>query len=296
MNTGSTLAGRPSLGSWVTYGLGTENQNLPAFVVMQDNPRSQVAGGPRNWGTGFMPAVYQGTPVRGGRRADRQPATPPSVGEAAAAGQARLSGPAQPASRRAPRFGPDRAGRPDRRATSWRSGCRPRPRRRSTSRERDRRDAVSLRTRREGDGHFGRLLPAGPTPGRARGSVRAALLRRRQQVGRAQRHREQPRAGLPGDGQAGRRPAQGPEAARAARPDAGRLGRRVRPHADVREGERPRPQPLRLHHVDGRRRRAGRAARRERPTRSACTRSKTGCTSTTSTPRSSTPWAPTTPG
>jgi hypothetical protein len=59
MNTGSTLGGRPSLGSWVSYGLGTENQNLPAFVVLLDN-NGQVVGGPRNWGTGFMPAVYQG--------------------------------------------------------------------------------------------------------------------------------------------------------------------------------------------------------------------------------------------
>jgi hypothetical protein len=44
MNTGSTLAGRPSLGSWVTYGLGTENANLPAFVVLQDNPATVVNG------------------------------------------------------------------------------------------------------------------------------------------------------------------------------------------------------------------------------------------------------------
>src|SRR4051794_36854159 len=58
MNTGSILGGRPSLGSWVTYGLGTENTNLPAFVVMQDTA-AQVVNGPRNWGAGFMPAVYQ---------------------------------------------------------------------------------------------------------------------------------------------------------------------------------------------------------------------------------------------
>jgi hypothetical protein len=62
MNTGSVIAGRPSLGSWVTYGLGTENQNLPAFVVMQDEPAT-VINGPRNWGSGFMPAVYQGTRI-----------------------------------------------------------------------------------------------------------------------------------------------------------------------------------------------------------------------------------------
>jgi hypothetical protein len=62
MNTGSVIAGRPSLGAWTSYGLGTENQNLPAFVVMQDNPAS-VINGPRNWGAGFMPAVYQGTRI-----------------------------------------------------------------------------------------------------------------------------------------------------------------------------------------------------------------------------------------
>jgi hypothetical protein len=59
MNTGIQFAGRPSLGSWVTYGLGTENENLPAFVVMQDR-EDVVVNGPRNWGTGFMPAIYQG--------------------------------------------------------------------------------------------------------------------------------------------------------------------------------------------------------------------------------------------
>ena len=65
MNTGSILAGRPSLGAWTSYGLGTENQNLPAFVVMQDNA-SSVINGPRNWGAGFMPAVYQGTRLTAG--------------------------------------------------------------------------------------------------------------------------------------------------------------------------------------------------------------------------------------
>ncbi|MBY0525534.1 MAG: DUF1501 domain-containing protein [Gemmataceae bacterium] len=64
MNTGSILAGRPSLGAWVSYGLGTVNHNLPAFVVLQDN-NSQVVNGPRNWGAGFMPAGYQGTRIRG---------------------------------------------------------------------------------------------------------------------------------------------------------------------------------------------------------------------------------------
>jgi len=59
MNTCIDVAGRPSLGSWVNYGLGSENENLPAFVVMCDNAGNPV-NGPRNWGTGFMPASYQG--------------------------------------------------------------------------------------------------------------------------------------------------------------------------------------------------------------------------------------------
>jgi hypothetical protein len=66
MNTGSILTGRPSLGSWVAYGLGTENRDLPAYVVMPD-PGGGVKGGPPAWGSGYLPAVYQATPMRPGR-------------------------------------------------------------------------------------------------------------------------------------------------------------------------------------------------------------------------------------
>jgi hypothetical protein len=79
MNTGSPMAGRPSLGSWVTYGLGTENENLPAFVVMQDNPTS-VVNGPRNWGSGFMPAAHQGVRLGTGPAPIPNLDTPSSVG------------------------------------------------------------------------------------------------------------------------------------------------------------------------------------------------------------------------
>ncbi|MBM3774735.1 MAG: DUF1501 domain-containing protein, partial [Acidobacteria bacterium] len=58
--TGVIRMGFPSLGSWVTYGLGSENQNLPAFVVIYD-ARGGPFGGPANWSAGFMPAAYQGT-------------------------------------------------------------------------------------------------------------------------------------------------------------------------------------------------------------------------------------------
>jgi hypothetical protein len=61
--TGSAFGGRPGLGSWVTYGLGTENQNLPAFVVMTD-PRALVGGGASNWNSGFLPSNFQGVQFR----------------------------------------------------------------------------------------------------------------------------------------------------------------------------------------------------------------------------------------
>lgn len=65
MNTGSILMGKPSLGSWVSYGLGSENQDMPAFVVMPD-PEGGLKGGPPAWGSGFLPASYQGTTMRPG--------------------------------------------------------------------------------------------------------------------------------------------------------------------------------------------------------------------------------------
>ena len=63
MNTGSVLIGKPSLGSWLSYGLGTENQNLPSFVVMTD-PRGGPIGSASNWSAGYMPAAFQGTLFR----------------------------------------------------------------------------------------------------------------------------------------------------------------------------------------------------------------------------------------
>ncbi len=62
MNTGSRLGGDPGLGSWVTYGLGSENQNLPGYVVMTELALPQA--GPANWTNGFLPAYYQGTRLR----------------------------------------------------------------------------------------------------------------------------------------------------------------------------------------------------------------------------------------
>ena len=63
MNTGKTFIGRPSLGSWAVYGLGTVNQNLPGYVVLMDKRGGPISGQP-NWSSGFMSAAYSGTLFR----------------------------------------------------------------------------------------------------------------------------------------------------------------------------------------------------------------------------------------
>jgi hypothetical protein len=62
-NTGALIPGFPAYGAWIAYGLGTENQNLPAFVVIHDY-RGGPYNGPNNWGAGYLPAAYQGTVFR----------------------------------------------------------------------------------------------------------------------------------------------------------------------------------------------------------------------------------------
>lgn len=79
-SSGSQFPGRPCLGSWVTYGLGTENQNLPAFVVMSDG---STKSGPPAYSAGFLPAVYQGTVFRGGENPILHLRNPPGVTETA---------------------------------------------------------------------------------------------------------------------------------------------------------------------------------------------------------------------
>jgi len=65
LNTGSPRFGRPSMGAWVTYGIGSESEDLPGFVVLQSGPRGP-RGGALNWGAGFLPTSHQGVPFQGG--------------------------------------------------------------------------------------------------------------------------------------------------------------------------------------------------------------------------------------
>jgi hypothetical protein len=64
-NTGTALFGRPSMGSWISYGIGSEARDLPGFVVLLSGPRGP-RGGAVNWGSGFLPTIHQGVPFRAG--------------------------------------------------------------------------------------------------------------------------------------------------------------------------------------------------------------------------------------
>ena len=89
IHTGRFLAGLPTLGSWVLYGLGSETRNLPAYVVLSD-PGGLPVDGERNWSSGFLPAVYQGTPFRSGASPVLNLQTPAHIPPAGRANQIAL--------------------------------------------------------------------------------------------------------------------------------------------------------------------------------------------------------------
>ncbi len=80
LSTGFVLDGFPSLGSWVSYALGSENQDLPAYVAIPD-PRGVPQDGSNNWGPGFLPAAFQGTPLSA-KEPVRHLAPPPNIAKA----------------------------------------------------------------------------------------------------------------------------------------------------------------------------------------------------------------------
>ena len=181
MNTGTILMGKPSLGSWVSYGLGTENQDLPSFLVLPD-PGGGIKGGPPAYGAGFLPASHQGTLMRGGDRPILDLLPPPDR---------------SPESQRAVL---DLIGGLDRHHLEERGGD-PELEARIQAYELAFRmqsaapEAVDLtretdETRRlygldePDDGRVRHPLPAGAAAGRARRQVRPALFGRRERVGR----------------------------------------------------------------------------------------------------------------
>ena len=237
MNTGHTQVGRPSLGSWLTYGLGTENKNLPGYVVLCPDVPTTV--GPPLWNSAFLPAVHQGTFIAD--KVEKQ--TDGSVGkdfdpkklisyihndkftlpeqrreldllEHARTG---CSMQREPVARSAARGGDPVDG--DRLPDADRGAGRVR------HPQGERGDAEAVRPRQHGA-----RLPDGRAPGRARRAHGAGLLRQGRSVGRARRHPGAPqeREGLR---PAVRRGDQGSEVTRPVRGHAGRLRLGVRPHA-----------------------------------------------------------------
>ena len=168
--------GFPCVGAWVTYGLGTESQNLPAFVVMYDTlGRGLPKGHAQNWGAGFLPGVFQGTALNAQgapidnleRRAD--------MTDAQQRAQLDLLAQAQPAAAGAD-AARSRSWRRGSRASSWPTACRwPRPRR-STSTSEPAHIREAVRPRQSQVRALRQAVPDGPAAGRARRALRADLL------------------------------------------------------------------------------------------------------------------------
>jgi hypothetical protein len=81
VNTGSSRFGMPSMGAWLTYGIGSQSRNLPGFVVLQSGPRGPRGGNPL-WGSGFLPTAYQGVPLLPGAEPILNLANPPGIDRA----------------------------------------------------------------------------------------------------------------------------------------------------------------------------------------------------------------------
>ena len=188
MNTGSVLIGKPSLGSWLSYGLGNENENLPSFVVMTD-PRGGPIGSASNWTAGYMPAAYPGHAVPQ-RTAPRCSTWPPPTAFRARTQRHALDLLKQLNERHLERV-PTKSSWPHGSSpTSWPTGCRQPPPRWSTST----RGAPQTRAMYGLDDKRDRRLrpqvPDHPPAARAGRALRPALLRRRphrRHLGRPQR-------------------------------------------------------------------------------------------------------------
>ena len=294
----ATTSSGPSMGSWVTYGLGTENQNLPGFVTICP---TLAHGGVNNWGSAFLPAAYQGTPLGNA-------SIPVGPGHASATSRnaalprdvqrLQLDLLAEMNREHLAQTGPDPAleGRIDSFELAFRmqtADARGRgPLRRDAG---DAASSTASTTRSPPTSAGSACWPAG-SPSAACGSSRSRTATRacsgtstatcKKGHEKNAREVDQPIAGLLTDLKA-----------RGLLEDTlvlwgGEFGRTP----DGPGQRRPRPQPRRLHHVAGRRRRARRASATARPTTTATTPSRTRSTSTTCTPPSCTCSASTTSG
>ena len=196
MNTGRILSGSPCLGSWVNYGLGSVNENLPGFVVMLD-PTGGPISGAKNWSSGYMPATYQGTILRAGGAPILDLDRPDGHDASRRSGELLDTLRENNDEHHAPRGRQHRPGRPHRQLRAGLQDAAVTPRRRSIS---ARRPAETSELYGIDDQRTARLrpaVPAGPAAGRARRALRPALLRRRPQRRQLGRPRRPGRATTP---------------------------------------------------------------------------------------------------
>ena len=189
MNTGTTISGRPSMGSWLRYGLGSESDNLPGFVVLTSLGRHGQAQpiAARQWHSGFLPSRFQGVEFRSKGDPVLYVNNPARRHTAAAARRGRRRAGAQPTAQR--RRATIRKSRRASRSTRWPSACRPACRSLMdlSGEPKATLDLYGTQGRRRlvrGE------LPAGPAAGRARRAFHPALSSR---LGPSRRHQAQHR-------------------------------------------------------------------------------------------------------
>ena len=237
--------------------------------MLTDYP-SDPPGGNRNWGTGFMPATYQGTHFRAGKTPILYVEPPAAITSAEQRAEIDLHQRAESPPCRAARTDDSLEARIAAYELAYRmQSARPGGRRSLAAKPAETQALYGLDQAETADNGRNCLL--------ARRLVERGVRFVQLYMGSGQQWdahddlEDNHAQHLPRERPADRRIAQGSEAPRPARRDAGDLGRRVRPHADERKRQRPRPQSLRLHDVDGRRRRQGRHQSTARPTSSAST-------------------------
>ncbi len=247
--TGFVFPGFPSAGSWVSYALGSENDNLPSFVVLPDH-RGFASNGAKNWANAFLPARHQGTVIRPGSEtpvadlfAPKSPFIRPENDRAGLDALSRLN-----SLHAAARPGDDRL---EARVRSYELAA---------AMQLSATDALDVSREPEhirklyglapegpgvvddddqhegGDGVLRSEMPRRATSARARGALRAGLERQRQRIpaaelGQSRGREARPRTARGRHGARGRRAHQGPEAARHARGHDHPLDDRIRPHA-----------------------------------------------------------------
>ncbi len=251
MNSGSILSGRPSLGAWVNYGLGSANRNLPSFVVMLDD--KDPIGGAKQWSAGFLPASYQGMQFRQGDTPLINLKPPAGMTDSQQRNQLGLL------KRLNEIWSQDKQedDELDARIRSYELAYKMQsaapeavdlPKESEATRKLYGMDEEETRAFGSNCLMARRLVERG---------VRFIELysRFRQRLGCARQRGREPQQVVQGVRQANRRPVDGSESARPARRHAGGVGRRVRPHAVQRERAGARSQSLGLHYLDGGRRR-----------------------------------------